>query len=102
MEIGPAARVFAGPHHPYTEVLLSAAPRRAGSAKRVTLKGEIPSAVNPPSGCVFHTRCPRYIGPICDQEEPPLVERESGHAIRCHLDLAAMGREVLAPEASVA
>ena len=63
----------------------------------MTLKGEIPSAVNPPSGCVFHTRCPRYIGPICDEREPALVERESGHAIRCHLALADMGREPADP-----
>ena len=93
MEVGPAERVLGGPHHPYTEVLLSAMPGRDGTLRRVTLKGEIPSAVDPPSGCVFHTRCPRYIGPICDEREPAFIERESGHAIRCHLALADMGRE---------
>ncbi len=93
MEVGPAERVLAGPHHPYTEVLLSAAPARDGGTRRVALKGEIPSAVNPPPGCVFHTRCPRRIGPICDTEEPALVERDGPHAIRCHLDVASMGRE---------
>ena len=92
MEIGGAAQVFDGPHHPYTEVLLSAAPARDGTSRRVPLTGEIPSAVNPPDGCVFHTRCPRRIGPICDTEEPALVTRSDGHAIRCHLDLAQMGR----------
>ena len=92
MEVGQAAEVFDGPHHPYTEVLLSAAPARDGTSRRVQLKGEIPSAVNPPSGCVFHTRCPRRIGPICDTEEPALVTRSDGHTIRCHLDLAQMGR----------
>ncbi len=97
MEVGPAERVLGGPHHPYTEVLLSAMPGRDGAVRRVTLKGEIPSAVNPPSGCVFHTRCPRYIGPICDEREPALVERETGHAIRCHLALADMGREAVDP-----
>ncbi|RYB06593.1 ABC transporter ATP-binding protein [Lichenibacterium ramalinae] len=93
MEIGPADRVFAGPHHPYTEVLLSASPGPDGAVKRVPLSGEIPSAVDPPSGCVFHTRCPRRIGPICDTEEPPLSPRQDGHAIRCHLDSADLGRE---------
>ena len=93
MEVGPADRVFAGPHHPYTEVLLSAAPGPDGAVKRVALSGEIPSAVDPPAGCVFHTRCPRRIGPVCDTEEPPLTPREDGHAIRCHLASADLGRE---------
>ena len=97
MEIGPADRVFAGPHHPYTEVLLSATPGPDGAVKRVALSGEIPSAVDPPAGCVFHTRCPRRIGPICDTEEPPLSPRQDGHAIRCHLASADLGREAVAP-----
>jgi peptide/nickel transport system ATP-binding protein len=96
MEIGPADRVFAGPHHPYTEVLLSATPGPEGAGKRIALSGEIPSAVDPPAGCVFHTRCPRRIGPICDTEEPPLSPREDGHAIRCHLARADLGREPVA------
>ncbi len=95
MEVGPAARVFAGPHHPYTEALLSATPARDGTVRRVALKGDIPSALDPPTGCAFHTRCPRRIGPICDDEEPPLALREDGHAIRCHLPLAEMGREAV-------
>jgi peptide/nickel transport system ATP-binding protein len=97
MEIGPATRVFAGPHHPYTEALLSATPARDGTVRRVALQGEIPSAVDPPSGCVFHTRCPRRIGPICDDEEPPLTLREDRHAVRCHLRLDEMGREAAEP-----
>ncbi len=92
MEFGPSERVFAGPHHPYTETLLSALPDADGGTTRIRLSGEIPSAVNPPSGCVFHTRCPRKIGAICETEEPPLIEREDGHAIRCHLTLEEMGR----------
>ena len=95
MEVGPADRVFAGPHHPYTEALLSATPARDGTVRRVALKGDIPSALDPPAGCAFHTRCPRRIGPICDDEEPPLALREDGHAIRCHLPLAEMGREAV-------
>jgi peptide/nickel transport system ATP-binding protein len=97
MEVGPADRVFAGPHHPYTEVLLSATPGPDGAVRRVPLSGEIPSAVDPPAGCVFHTRCPRRIGPICDTEEPPLSPRQDGHAIRCHLASADLGREAVAP-----
>jgi peptide/nickel transport system ATP-binding protein len=95
MEIGPAERVFNGPHHPYTEALLSAVPALDGSPReRIRLQGEIPSAINPPSGCVFHTRCPRKLGPICEQQEPPLFPgAEPGHQIRCHItvdDLAKL------------
>ena len=97
MEVGPAARVFAGPHHPYTEALLSATPARDGTVRRVALDGEMPSALDPPAGCAFHTRCPRRIGPICDEEEPALTLREDRHAIRCHLSLAEMGREAIPP-----
>ncbi len=88
METGPSERVFAGPHHPYTEALLSAVPTLDGHGTgRIRLEGEIPSAANPPRGCVFHTRCPRKIGAICEDEEPPLTEREAGHSIRCHIPL---------------
>ncbi len=63
MELGPAERVFSGPHHPYTEALLSAVPTLEDTGRdRIRLEGEIPSAADPPSGCVFHTRCPRKIG----------------------------------------
>jgi peptide/nickel transport system ATP-binding protein len=93
MEIGPSERVFSGPHHPYTEALLSAVPRLdGGSGARIRLDGEIPSASNPPSGCVFHTRCPRKIGSICEEREPELAETEPGHAIRCHIPLAELAR----------
>jgi peptide/nickel transport system ATP-binding protein len=86
MEVGPADQVFAGPHHPYTEALLSAIPSIDDrDAQRIRLSGEVPSAVNPPSGCVFHTRCPRKIGAICEQQEPPLHKIDADHAIRCHL-----------------
>jgi peptide/nickel transport system ATP-binding protein len=64
MEVGPAERVFSGPHHPYTEALLSAVPTLDSPAReRIRLEGEIPSTADPPTGCVFHTRCPRKIGP---------------------------------------
>jgi peptide/nickel transport system ATP-binding protein len=86
MEIGRASVVFDGPHHPYTEALLSSVPSLDGaSAKRIRLSGELPSAANPPSGCVFHTRCPRKIGAICETEAPPCRDAGEGHAIHCHI-----------------
>jgi peptide/nickel transport system ATP-binding protein len=85
MELGDAETVFNAPHHPYTEALLSSIPQVDGEEReRIRLEGEIPSHANPPSGCVFHTRCPRYIGDICHQQEPELKEVEPGHFWRCH------------------
>ena len=87
-ELGPADVVFDGPHHPYTEALLSAVPTIDGGGRdRIRLEGDIPSAASPPSGCVFHTRCPRSLGAICEQTEPPLVEVEKGHLMRCHIPI---------------
>jgi peptide/nickel transport system ATP-binding protein len=88
MELGPSHVVFDGPHHPYTEALLSAVPMIDGNGReRIKLAGEIPSAAAPPSGCVFHTRCPRKVGAICEQQEPPLVEVEEQHLMRCHIPI---------------
>ena len=89
MEVGPAETVFAGPHHPYTEALFSAVPSLDGQRPaRIRLTGEIPSAADPPAGCVFHTRCPRRLTTgICESAEPPLLEEEPGHQIRCHIPL---------------
>ena len=88
MELGPAAEVFAGPHHPYTEALLSAVPSVDGDPPdRIRLTGELPSAINLPSGCVFHTRCPRAIKGTCEASEPPLVEVADGHMMRCHIPI---------------
>jgi peptide/nickel transport system ATP-binding protein len=92
LEIGPAEAVFEGPHHPYTEALLSANPSLDDhGAKRIRLSGELPSALSLPSGCVFHTRCPRKLGSICERQEPPLVAAGEGHAIRCHIPTAELG-----------
>ena len=86
MELGPAETVFEPPHHPYTEALLSAVPTIEGAQReRIDLEGEIPSAANPPTGCVFHTRCPRFLGAICVEQEPPLAEVEPEHFMRCHI-----------------
>jgi peptide/nickel transport system ATP-binding protein len=88
MEVGDAERVFRAPHHPYTEALLSSVPGASGEKReRIRLEGEIPSAADPPTGCVFHTRCPRKWGDICAQEQPPLREFEPGHFMRCHIPL---------------
>ncbi|MBN3755420.1 ABC transporter ATP-binding protein [Paraburkholderia sp. Tr-20389] len=94
LEIGPAAAVFDGPHHPYTEALLSSVPtldlhdgETPGNARtqRIHLSGELPSPAAPPSGCVFQTRCPRKLGAICEQQDPPYTDAGDGHRIRCHI-----------------
>ncbi len=102
MEIGPAEQVFAGPHHPYSEALLSAVPRLDQLGRqRIVLEGEIPSAADPPNGCPFHTRCPRKIGEICETTEPELREEAPGHGIRCHIPLEEL-RHLQNDERSVA
>lgn len=92
-EIGPAEEVFAVPHHPYTEALLSAIPVPDPTVKqtRIRLEGSVPSPTNPPSGCRFHTRCPRKIGAICEQNTPPAQVRGS-HTIHCHLSWEELTR----------
>ncbi len=95
VEQGTTDEVFAPPYHPYTEALLSAVPIADTSVEktRIILEGNLPSVTNPPSGCVFNTRCPRKIGEVCERERPPVVEPTPGHQIACHLsmeDLRAM------------
>jgi len=89
MEQGTTDEVFAPPYHPYTEALLSAVPIADTSItkKRIILEGNLPSVMNPPKGCPFHTRCPRKIGKICETETPPNVEANPGHAIFCHIPM---------------
>ena len=102
MELGSAETVFSSPHHPYTEALLSSIPQVDGEEReRIRLEGEIPSHADPPSGCVFHTRCPRYIGDICHQQEPELKEVEPGHFWRCHYSVEEL-RELAAGGAGAA
>jgi peptide/nickel transport system ATP-binding protein len=67
--------------------------------ERAQLEGEIPSAADPPSGCVFHTRCPRKLGAICEEEEPPLAEVEGEHFMRCHIPIEEL-RRLQTPEAT--
>jgi len=93
-EIGSAADVFSPPHHPYTEALLSALPVPDPDLARtgIRLHGEVPSAVHVPSGCRFHTRCPRKIGTICETQEPPWQEHGPWHRINCHIPVAELLR----------
>ena len=87
VECGKAEEVFAPPYHPYTEALVSAIPSAAAAVPRVRLEGGVPSALAIPSGCRFHTRCPRKLGAICETVEPPWREGRAGHRIRCHIPL---------------
>ncbi|HTP82644.1 MAG TPA: dipeptide ABC transporter ATP-binding protein [Alphaproteobacteria bacterium] len=85
VEYAPTRDLFATPRHPYTQALLSAIPVPEPSAKRarIILQGDVPSAIDPPSGCRFRTRCP-HARERCRLEEPPLIENGAGHGIACH------------------
>ena len=87
MEMGTVEDVIQEPMHPYTRSLIAAVPVPDPTSARaeVVIKGEIPSPVNPPSGCRFHTRCPSYIGDICRTKEPLLVDVGNGRVVACHL-----------------
>jgi peptide/nickel transport system ATP-binding protein len=88
IEISDADAFFDAPHHPYTEALLSAIPIPDPDAQqtRILLDGDLPSASHIPSGCRFHTRCPRYLGEICKTVEPPwLTDAATGRQTRCHI-----------------
>jgi len=87
MEMGDVDNVILEPLHPYTQALIAAVPLPDPTSRRieVVIKGEIPSPINPPSGCRFHTRCPKYIGDICRTKEPALVDLGKGQMVACHL-----------------
>ena len=100
VEVGPADAIYDPPYHPYTEALLSAVPIPDPDAeqKEIRLSGNVPSALDPPSGCRFHTRCPRRqemlpdSGKICETETPPWRDSQKGHRILCHIPLEELSR----------
>jgi peptide/nickel transport system ATP-binding protein len=92
MEQGAAAQVYVPPMHPYTEALLSAIPVPNPDVQQgsIRLEGDVPSPRHKPTGCPFHTRCPRFLGDICVKEAPPIQAGANGHEIRCHIPLAEL------------
>lgn len=88
VELGESRELYANPLHPYTKTLLSAVPipdpEVSRAKKRIVLEGDIPSPMNPPSGCRFHTRCP-YAQDICRKEVPAWREIEPEHFAACHI-----------------
>jgi len=94
VELASKEQLFARPRHPYTEALLSAVPlpdpEAARTRKRIVLQGDIPSPVNTPPGCPFHTRCP-YAQAECRQVVPEMRTMEDGHTVACHFPLEGPG-----------
>lgn len=88
VEISPSEDLYDNPLHPYTQILLSAVPvpdpDLERTRERIEVKGELPSPIDPPSGCVFRTRCP-FAQDICSQERPKFEEHDPGHFVACHM-----------------
>jgi oligopeptide/dipeptide ABC transporter ATP-binding protein len=90
VEVANKRTLYAAPLHPYTQALIAAVPiarpqeRGAARARRRRIAGEIPSALAPPSGCRFHTRCP-HVMEICRRQDPAFTEASDGHVVACHL-----------------
>ena len=107
MEQGRTDEVFSPPYHPYTEALLSAVPIADPEIEKrqIVLEGVLPSVLDPPVGCPFHTRCPRKIGKICEDERPPQLQAGDGHVIACHIpmdELRAVEPVISIPERDAA
>ncbi len=99
MEMGPANELYSKPRHPYTTALLSAVPEPHPVIERVrqriVLEGDVPSPINPPSGCRFRTRCPKAQD-VCADEEPPLEDQGNGHKVACYFpELVPVGLPVV-------
>jgi peptide/nickel transport system ATP-binding protein len=94
VDVGPGASFAVLPVHPYTEALLSAVsrPDPGQAPTRIRLEGTVPSPADPPSGCVFHTRCPRKLGAVCEAATPPWQEAPGGRRYRCHIEPAELER----------
>lgn len=92
VEQGTTEQVFSPPYHPYTEALISAISVADTSVhkERVVLEGDLPSAMNPPAGCPFNTRCQRKLGTICEHEKPPMIQSGEGHSIACHISIETL------------
>jgi peptide/nickel transport system ATP-binding protein len=86
VEKGKTEEVFHHPRHPYTQALLSAIPKLdpTTGVEKIRLSGDVPSPINPPSGCHFHTRCP-YVMPRCKEEYPPVYTQSATHGVNCFL-----------------
>lgn len=87
MEMGQTEKIVYEPLHPYTRALIRAVPVPDPKAQRseTVIKGEMPSPINLPSGCRFHTRCPEIVGKICQKQEPQLIDAGNNHYVACHL-----------------
>jgi oligopeptide/dipeptide ABC transporter ATP-binding protein len=105
VELSPAEELYTRPIMPYTEALLSAVPipdpDLARQRERIVLEGDVPSPINPPSGCRFHPRC-RYATQVCKEVEPPLTDYGSGHLAACHHPLNVDAATLRAAQASAA
>ena len=105
VEVSPAEELYTSPHHPYTVALLSAIPipdpKENAAREPLVLEGDVPSPIDPPPACRFHTRCPRATD-ICRRVEPPLVDYGNGHLAACHhpvnVEAQDIARAKIAPE----
>jgi oligopeptide/dipeptide ABC transporter ATP-binding protein len=96
VEVAEKRAIYAAPLHPYTQALIAAVPvlrpQDRARGRRTRLAGDIPSALRPPPGCRFHTRCP-HVMPVCREREPMLISAMPGHHVACHLVNEGQGHD---------